>query len=66
MPGSPEECRRHALECVRLSQTSMTPKRREYFANLAKSWIGLAEQLESGLELLDDLLDETEPTKRTG
>jgi len=44
----------------------MTPQRREYFAKLARTWIGLAEDLERGLELLDDFLDETEPTKRTG
>ena len=47
MPGSPEECRQHALECVRLAQTSISPQRREYFAKLARTWIGLAEELES-------------------
>ena len=66
MPGSPEECRRHALECVRLAQTSITPQRRDYFAKLARTWIGLAEELERSRELLNDLLDEPEPTKRTG
>jgi hypothetical protein len=47
MPGSPEECRQDALECVRLAQTSISPQRREYFAKLARTWIGLAEELES-------------------
>jgi hypothetical protein len=65
MPGSPEECHRHALECVRLAQTSISPQRREYFANLAKSWIGLAEQLERSRHILDELADETEPEKQT-
>lgn len=64
MPGNPEECRRHALECVRLAQTTAVPQRREYFAKLARTWIALAEELERSRELLDEELDE--PGKRTG
>ena len=65
MPGNPEECRRHALECVRLAQATAVPQRREYFAKLARTWIALAEELErDDRELLDEELDE--PTKRTG
>ena len=45
MPGNPEECRRHALECVRLAQATAVPQRREYFAKLARTWIELAEEL---------------------
>jgi hypothetical protein len=66
MPGNPQECRQHALECVRLAQTSTSQQRREYFAKLARTWIDLAEELERDRELTDELLDETEPTKRTG
>jgi hypothetical protein len=62
MPGNPEECRRHALECVRLAQATSIPQRREYFAKLARTWIELAEELERSHELLD----EDEPKKRTG
>lgn len=62
MPGNPEECRQHALECVRLAQASINPQRREFFAKLAKTWIGLAKELERSRELLDD----DEPQKRTG
>ena len=64
MPGSPEECRRHSLECVRLAQAAAIPQRREYFAKLARTWIGLAQELERSRELLDEELDE--PQKRTG
>ena len=46
MPGNPEECRRHALACVRLAQTSATPQGRDHFAKLARTWIRLAEDLE--------------------
>ncbi len=65
MPGNPEECRKHALECVRLAQTSISPQRREYFANLAKTWIGLAEELERNRHILDESADETEPEKQS-
>jgi hypothetical protein len=65
MPRNPEECRRHALECVRLAQTSITPQQRDYFANLAKTWIRLADELERSRDVLDEQADETEPEKQT-
>jgi hypothetical protein len=63
MPGNPEECRQHALACVRLAQTSATPQARDHFAKLARSWIKLAADLERGRAFLDD---ESETTKQTG
>jgi hypothetical protein len=36
MPGNPDECRQHALECVRLAQNSSTPQGRDHFAKLAR------------------------------
>ena len=56
MPGDPKECRQHALNCVRLAQTAATPQSREHFANLAQTWVRLAEDLER-------LDEETEPIK---
>jgi hypothetical protein len=64
MPGNPEECRLHALNCVRLAQTSATPQGRNHFAKLARTWIRLAEDLERSRTFLDE--DETEAKKRTG
>jgi hypothetical protein len=66
MPGDPKECRQQALECVRLAQTSASPQAREEFANLAQTWIRLADDLERSLTLLDALEYETEPERRTG
>jgi hypothetical protein len=66
MPGNPEECRRHALTCVRLAQTSASPQAREQFANLARTWIRLADELERTLAFIDALDEETEPQRRTG
>jgi hypothetical protein len=66
MPGNPEECRQHALECVRLAQTSATPQARNHFAKLARTWVSLAEELERNRAFLDDSLDETEMRKQTG
>ena len=40
MPGDPKECRRHALTCVRLAQTSPYPQARQQFADLAKRGLG--------------------------
>jgi hypothetical protein len=45
MPDSPQECRRQALACVRLAQTSVSAKDREKYANLATTWLSLAGDL---------------------
>jgi hypothetical protein len=66
MPGDPKECRRHALTCVRLAQTSPYPEARKHFADLARTWIRLADDLEQSRAFLDALDDETEPIRRTG
>jgi hypothetical protein len=47
MPFDPKECRRQALACVRLAQTSGSPQARRHYANLAKSWLTLAGDLET-------------------
>jgi hypothetical protein len=66
MPGNPEECRWHALKCVRLAQTSATPQRRDRFAKLARTWIRLAEDLERSRAFLDGLVDGAGTKTRTG
>jgi hypothetical protein len=65
MPSDPKECREHALTCVRLAQTSASPQAREQFANLARTWIRLADELEWTLAFIDALDEETEPQRRT-
>ena len=60
MPGDPKECRQHALACVRLAQTSASPQTREQFANLARTWIRLADDLERTLAVLSAEDDDTE------
>ena len=60
MPGDPKECRQHALNCVRLAQTAVTPQSREHFANLAQTWVRLAEDLERAQAFLNVLDEETE------
>jgi len=66
MPGNPKECRQHALNCVQLAKTAASPQAREEFANLGRTWIRLADDLERTLAFLDVLEDETEPERRTG
>ena len=39
---SSKECRVHALECVRLAQTSALAQGRKAFAELARIWLRLA------------------------
>ena len=65
MPGDPKECRQHALNCVRLAQTSASPQAREHFANLARTWIRLADELETTQAFLAALEDDNEPKKHT-
>ena len=38
---SPKKCRLHALECVRLAETSTSAKGRKTFAELARIWLRL-------------------------
>ena len=64
MPGDPKECRQQALNCVRLAQTATTPQSSEHFANLAQTWVRLAEELESAQAFLSSLDEErTEPIR---
>jgi len=66
MPGDPKECRVQALACARLAQTSASQQARDQFANLAQTWVRLADELESTENLLAALDEEIEPQRRTG
>ena len=45
MPLDPNECRRQALACVRLAQTSASLRVRRHYAELAKTWLTLGGDL---------------------
>ena len=63
MAGDPQECRQHALTCVRLAQTSH-PHKTEEFANFANTWLRLATDLEQARAFLDAMDDADEaPTE---
>src|SRR5262245_37568957 len=62
MPGNPEECRLHALICVRLAQTSVTRQARDHFAKLARTWIRLADDLERSRAFIDEIAADSEAT----
>jgi len=49
----PGDCRQHALDCVRLAQTSTTPEARETWSDLAKTWLRFASDLEANECLFD-------------
>ena len=61
MPLDPQERRRQALACVRLAQTSNTPQARLHYANLAKTWLTLAGDLDDRHAQL-----KSEPEKKAG
>jgi hypothetical protein len=61
MPLDPNECRRQALACVRLAQTSSSPQARLHYANLAKTWLTLAGDLDD----MDAQL-KSEPEQKAG
>jgi len=52
--SDPGECRQHALECVRLAQTTKDPKARQAWSDLAKTWLIFAADLEANESLLDE------------
>jgi len=54
MPTDPSECRQHALDCVRLAQTSTTPEARKTWSDLAKTWLRFASDIEANECLLDE------------
>jgi hypothetical protein len=65
MPGDPKECRQHALNCVQLAKTAESSEARDRFAHLARTWIRLAEELESIQAVLAEEEDEEE-LRQTG
>ena len=60
--GNTKDCRKHALACLHLAQTSAPPHAREQFASLAKTWLKLA----GDLQALRDTLEAPESRRRTG
>ena len=61
MPLDLQECRRQALACIRLAQTSISPQARRHYAELAKTWLTIAGDL---AELESQL--NAKPEKKTG
>ena len=55
MPLDLQECRRQALACVRLAQTSISLQARRHYAELAKTWLTIAGDLaDRESQLTDD------------
>lgn len=52
MPGDPNECRTHALECTNLAETALNKNARERFLYFASAWFKLASQIESSEALV--------------
>jgi hypothetical protein len=61
MPLDPKECRQQALACVRLAETSPSPQVRRHYAELAKTWLTLAGDLDD-----TDAHLKREPEKKAG
>jgi hypothetical protein len=53
MPGDPQQCRAHALECTQLAETALNKKAQEMFLSFARTWLKLASQIESSQALVD-------------
>ena len=65
MPGDPKECRQHALNCAQFARAASTPEARDHFAQLARMWIRLADELDQTQAFLA-AIEHDEPLKRTG
>ncbi len=50
---SPETCRSHALECMRLAQDASDPQHRSLLLSMAQSWAVLADSAEKIAVLVD-------------
>ena len=46
MPGDPKEARAHAVNCVQLAETARSATVQKTFADLAKQWNRLANELD--------------------
>jgi hypothetical protein len=53
MPGDPNECRTHALECTNLAETALNKKTQETFLYFATAWFKLASQIENSEALVN-------------
>ena len=68
MPGDPKEARAHAAKCKQLAETASSPTLQQTFADLAKQWNRLANELDDAYALLKALneLDLKEATTSDG
>jgi hypothetical protein len=54
MPIDPDKCRQHAIECVRMAQTTKDADARKIWSDLARTWLVFAADLEASEGLLDE------------
>ena len=54
MPSDPNECRKHAKECLHWAMTARSSYARERFEELAKMWIRLAVEIERTESFADE------------
>jgi len=47
MTGDPRECRKHALRCLQLANSAISPHAKAKFLDLATTWTKLASDLEA-------------------
>ena len=68
MPGDPKEARAHAANCMGLAEMASSPTLQKTFADLAKQWNRLANELDDAHALLQALneLDLREATTSDG
>ena len=68
MPGDPKEARTHASNCMQPAETASSPTLQKTFADLAKQWNRLANELDDAHALLKALneLDLKEATTSDG
>jgi hypothetical protein len=53
MSGDPRECRLRAAECFQIAESTNSPKYREAFTELARTWLKLATEFEGDNALLE-------------
>ena len=56
VPGDPKECKEHAKNCLRLASDAPNEPAKRWFEKLARTWLGLARDLEISDELIHELV----------
>ena len=63
-PASPKEFREYADKCSRWAGTAKSEHERDFFLNIARTWLDAALRVEMTLAIIDEHTERAEITKK--